>query len=607
MWPAMTAGDGLPGGVPQHSASRLDASRLARRHLTRTKRRAQSREASAILTTVGGMFNTLFVELAAVMLTAGAIALVAYKLRQPLIIAYIITGIIVGPGLLGWAQSQEVFDVMSSIGIAFLLFIVGLNLNWRSVKDVGRVAIVAGFAQVIVTSTIGTSIALLLGLPLVTAIFLGLAFSFSSTIIIVKLLSDKDDLDRLYGRIAVGMLIVQDLVAMMILLVLAALREDGDIGTVLGFSLVKGIGVVVMLWYLSKYFIPRLFSYAAKNQELLFLIALAWCFAIASSLHLLGFGIEIGALLAGVSLAGTGFQHEIEAKIRSLRDFFLIIFFIVLGTHLTVESLRDVVWPALAMSAYVLIGNPIIAQVIMRFMGYHSRTAFLTGTTVAQISEFSFIMLAAGIAAGLVAPSAIPLATVVGLITIAGSSYLIAYNERIYEAFARAFPRGTSKERESVHNHHHEVLLFGYDRMGETILPRVKALTDRYLVVDFNPTVVEHLLYEGHQALYGDVGSEEVLSMIRADRVKMIISTIPDMSVNADILDFLKQHHSTATTIVTVKSSNDAARCYELGATFVIVPSVLSGQRFADFLKTRKIAKGSWKALGKQQAKFEAT
>lgn len=552
------------------------------------------------------MFNTLFVELAAVILTAGAIALVAYKLRQPLIIAYILTGIVVGPGLLGWAQSQEVFDVMSSIGIAFLLFIVGLNLNWRNVKDVGRVALVAGFAQVLVTSIIGTTIASLLGMPLTSAIFLGIAFSFSSTIIIVKLLSDKDDLDRLYGRIAVGMLIVQDLIAMMILLVLAAMRNGGDLGAVLTFSLLKGIVVIGVLWLLSRYFIPRLFSYAASNQELLFLIALAWCFAIASSLHLLGFGIEIGALMAGISLAGSGFQHEIEAKIRSLRDFFLIIFFIVLGTHLTIDSIREVMWPALAMSAYVLIGNPIIAQVIMRFMGYHPRTAFLTGTTVAQISEFSFIMLAAGITADLVIPQAIPLATVVGLLTIAGSSYLIAYNERIYEVIAHLIPKVTTKEHDNVDHHAHDVLLFGHDRMGETILPRLKTLTERYLVVDFNPSIVEHLLYEGHPAMYGDVGSEDVLTMIRADRAKMVVSTIPDMSVNADILDFMKQRRSKAITIVTVKSSSDAARCYELGATFVIVPSILSGQRFADFLKTRKISKVSWKTLGKAQATVES-
>jgi len=148
------------------------------------------------------MMNSLFLEIAAVMMTAGVLSLLAFKLRQPLIIAYIATGIIVGPGLLGLTQSLDVFETMSSIGIAFLLFIVGLNLNWRNVKDVGRVAIIAGLAQVIITSIIGTSIALALSIPLQTAMFLGVAFSFSSTIIIVKLLTDKEDIDRLYGGYA---------------------------------------------------------------------------------------------------------------------------------------------------------------------------------------------------------------------------------------------------------------------------------------------------------------------------------------------------------------------------------------------------------------------
>lgn len=544
------------------------------------------------------MINSLFLEIAAVMMTAGLFSLIAYKLKQPLIIAYIATGIVVGPGLFNLAQSVEVFEAMSSIGIAFLLFIVGLNLNWRSVKDVGRVALVAGSAQVIVTSVVGTGIALLMGVPLPTSIFLGVAFSFSSTIIIVKLLTDKEDLDRLYGRIAVGMLIVQDLIAMLILLVLAAMQDGQDLRAILTFSLGKGLMTVFALWLLAKLVIPKIFSYAARSQELLFLIALGWCFAVASALQYFGFGIESGALLAGVSLAGTGFQHEIEAKIRSLRDFFLIIFFIVLGTHLTWGALDSVLILSVVMSVYVLIGNPLIAQVIMRFMGYHPRTAFLAGTTVAQISEFSFIMLAAGIAGGFVLPEALTLATIVGLITIAGSSYLVAYNERIYEKLSAFFP-SKKREHDDVKHAGSDVVLLGYDRMGKEILPQIVEMTDDYRIIDFNPTVVEHLLVEGRPVMYGDVGSEDVLLMAHVDKAKLVISTIPDMSVNDAILDFFRHRHSKASIVVTVKSSSDAKRCYDLGATFVIVPSILSGERFAEFLGKRKEKKSSWNALAK--------
>jgi len=546
------------------------------------------------------MMNSLFLEIAAVMMTAGVLSLLAFKLRQPLIIAYIATGIIVGPGLLGLTQSLDVFETMSSIGIAFLLFIVGLNLNWRNVKDVGRVAIIAGLAQVMITSIIGTSIALALSIPLQTAMFLGVAFSFSSTIIIVKLLTDKEDLDRLYGRIAVGMLIVQDFIAMMILLVLSALHEGQGLQTILTVSLAKGVVTVFVLWLLAKLVVPTLFKYAARSQELLFLIALGWCFAIASALQYFGFGIEIGALLAGITLAGTGFQHEIVAKIRSLRDFFLVIFFIVLGTHLTLGSFSAMIVPAIVLSAYVLIGNPLVAQIIMRFMGYHPRTAFLAGTTVAQISEFSFIMLAAGIAGGYVIPEALTLATLVGLMTIAGSSYLVAYNETIYEKIAKIFPSKRKVEHDAMVHDGAEVILLGYDRMGREILPAVKEMTDDYRVIDFNPAVVEALLVEGIPVSYGDVGSEDVLLMHHVDKAKLVISTIPDMSVNDDILDFMKHRHSKTSVVVTVKSSEDAKRCYDLGATFVIVPSILSGERFAEYLGSRKQKKGMWDALAKK-------
>lgn len=545
------------------------------------------------------MTSSLFFEISIVIMTAGVLSLIAHKLLQPLIIAYIATGILVGPGLLGLAQSDEVFEVLSSIGIAFLLFIVGLNLNWRNIKDVGRVALVAGLAQVLVTSLLGTVIALWLSFSLTTALFLGIAFSFSSTIIIVKLLTDKEDIDRLYGRIAVGMLIVQDVIAMMVLLVVAAMGNGQSVQTILTFSLGKGILAILVLWVLAKLFVPKMFSYAARSQELLFLIALGWCFAVASALSFFGFGIETGALLAGVTLAGTGFHHEIEAKIRSLRDFFLIIFFIVLGTHLTVENASVLIVPALVMSACVLIGNPIIAQLIMRIMGYHPRTAFLTGTTVAQISEFSFIMLAAGIASGYVDAQAMTLATLVGLITITGSSYLVAYNEKIYEKFARFFPEPRRESEGRIHAGS-DAFLLGYDRMGKEILPAIAKMTEDYQILDFNPTVVESLLVEGQPVAYGDAGNEDVLLLHRVDHAKLVVSTIPDMSVNDALLDFMRHRHSRAAVVVTVKSSDDAKRCYDLGATFVIVPSILSGEKFAEFLGKRKEKKTMWGALAKK-------
>lgn len=546
--------------------------------------------------------SNLFLEITIVLLTAGVLAVGARLLKQPFIIAYILTGILVGPGLLGWLQSEELFATMSTLGISLLLFIVGLNLNWRQVKDVGFVAVAAGLAQVIFTSAVGWLIGLAVGLPSLTSAFIGVAFSFSSTIIIVKLLTDKEDIDRLYGRIAVGMLVVQDIIAMLIMLLLAAWIEGGTLEAILSITLLKALGTFGALWFLAKFVVPGLFRFAARQQELLFLLALVWCFGIATALQYVGFGVEIGALMAGVALSGTGFQHEIEAKIRVLRDFFLIVFFVVLGTHLTGGALGSLWLQATVFSLYILIGNPLLAFIIMRAMGHHPRTGFLTGTTVAQISEFSFIMLGAAVGAGLVIPEVLPLTTIVGLVTIAGSSYLIAYNDRIFEWGAKFLPffRSASMERGVHEEAAPEIILIGYDRMGERILPMVKGLTKRYVVMDFNPTVVEGLGVAGEPVQYGDAGSDDALKLARAERAKMIISTVPDMAINIDMLDYLRSHGFKGSAIVTAKQATDAARAYELGATFVIVPSVLGGELFAKLLKTNKTLKTSWRKAAKE-------
>jgi Kef-type K+ transport system membrane component KefB len=549
------------------------------------------------------MFNDIFLEIAIIIMTAGVISLFAYKLKQPLIIAYILTGIIVGSSLLHFTQSVSLFETLSTLGISFLLFTVGLNLNWRHIKGVGTVALASGIVQALLATAGGFFISRALHFDVMTSVFLGLGFAFSSTIIIVKLLSDKEDIDRLYGRIAVGVLIVQDLLAMMALLLLAGSASGASIIEVLSFSLLKGIAAVIGLFLVAKFIIPHLFRYAAKSQELLFLIALGWCFAIAAVLSLLGFSVEIGALLAGVTLAGTGFQHEIEAKIRPVRDFFLIIFFIVLGTHLDIFNVQSLILPGLCFSAFVLVVNPLITMTVMRVMGHHPRTAFLTGSTLGQISEFSFILITAGIAAKLVAPEALQLVTIVALITITFSSYVIAYNEKLFEVLSRILPflKPKTEEPEALEDAAPEIVLIGYDRMGRRILPMIEEMTKHYRVLDFNPSVVEELMHYGVPVMYGDAGSEDALKFSKTAEAKMVISTIPDMAVNRDIMDYLKRKHAKGTVILSVKSSTDAAQCYALGATFVIVPSVLGGEYFATLLKKKGLGKTVWGTFGKKE------
>ncbi len=543
----------------------------------------------------------LFFQIASVIVIASVLALALFRVRQPLIIAYILAGLLVGPQVLGLVEGNEVFQALSQVGVAFLLFLVGIRLDWRQVKDVGAVALMAGVAQMIVTTLAGYGLATVLGFGMWESWFLGVAFAFSSTIVVVKLLADKEELDRLYGRMSVGILIVQDLCAMLVLLMLSQLQDLEAIGQLLTVSLFKGALVIIALLIISHWVLRPIIRYAARSQELLALTAVGWCFAVTSILFTLGFGIEIGALLAGIALAGTTPHREIESKVKPLRDFFLVIFFIVLGTHITFASMEGQWGVAAAFAALILLGKPLLSLLVLRSMGHHPRAGFLTGTAIAQISEFSFLVIAAGAAAGLLGAQLISLVTVVGVFTIAVSSYFISYNERLYQACAWAFewmaPKRFAESRLAAHTA--DVLLFGYRDMGAAVLPAIKRLTNCFLVVDFDPGQVDELERYDIPVTYGDVASDELLSDVRAEKAKMVISTIPDVDVNTQVIRYLKRKHSRATVIVTGKSNREAVQLYKAGATFVIVPSILSGELFAELLKKKKTTKRLWQVAAK--------
>ncbi|MFH1711794.1 MAG: cation:proton antiporter [Patescibacteria group bacterium] len=552
------------------------------------------------------MAELLFIQIAAVLITAGVMAFFVHSLRQPLIIAYIITGLIVGPSVLGLAENKEVFDTLSQIGVAFLLFLVGLNLDWRHIKDVGKISLLAGLGQMIFTSLIGYFVGTWLGLDMATSLILSIAFAFSSTIIVVKMLTDKEDLDRFYGRISIGILIVQDLIAMILLLVFGMMRNPAAMESIVVVAIAKVIIAIVSLWLLAHFVLPHVFKFAARSQELLFLAGVSWCFAVASALHLLGFGMEIGALLAGIAIAGTNFNRDLELKIRPLRDFFLIIFFIVLGTHLSFENFSQSFTQALLFSAFVLIGNPLIVIIVLRIFGYHPRTGFLVGTSLAQISEFSFILITAGVVVGLIDPSIVTMATLTGLITIAGSTYLIKYNEQIYERLEFMFNwlgKGLTDKKTPIEKSP-SVLVLGYHLFGELIAPELKKLKEDHIVVDFDPVAIEEMEALKIPHIYGDAGSREFLQYIGAHKSKMIISTIPDLAINLDVIEYLKMKRSRAAIVVAAKSHAEAQKLYQRGATFVVIPYMLGGEFFAQMLKTKKVRKTSWSSLGKHYKKL---
>lgn len=539
--------------------------------------------------------DSLFFEIGAIIVLAAMLSFIAFALRQPLTLAYIMTGMLAGASVLGIAHSTETFEALSQIGVAFLLFTVGLGLNWRHMRDVGRVALFAGVGQVLLTTLMGYPIARALDFDVTSSWFIAIAFAFSSTIIIVKLLADKEDLDTLYGRISLAILLIQDVLAMVVLLVIGALRTGDSLGTILAVSLVKGTLAILFLSALSAWVIPRIVRYAARSQELLMLVSISWCFLIAALLTAAGFGIEIGALLAGISFAGTAFQREILARVRHLRDFFLIIFFIVLGTSLHLSRLNHLLVPIILFSIFILLVKPLIVLVITRLMHYHPRTGWLAGTTFAQVSEFSFIVLAAGAALGLVQEDALVLAAAVGVITIAVSTYLIEFNQSLYRFLQPLLRRwefgmeGYRKPRASV-----DIVLLGYHRMGQVMLPTLQRLGKRLLVIDNDPKVIAELQEKKINVLYGDAADEECLSEAQIQDAKMIVSTIPDSAVTTSILEYLRRNDSKTLAVVTMNDESSALEAYDLGAQYVIVPKTLGGEKFTELLLERRLVKRRW-------------
>jgi Kef-type K+ transport system membrane component KefB len=380
--------------------------------------------------------GSVFAEIAALLMLGAAAGFAALLLRQPLIVGLIAAGILAGPSVTGLARSDAHIELLAELGIAVLLFLVGLKLDLRLIRSLGAVSLATGLGQVGFTAAFGFLIGLALGIDALTSLYVAVALTFSSTIIIVKLLSDKREIDSLHGRIALGFLIVQDIVVVLAMVVVSALAAgSGQASALAGLArAVAGGGALLLLVGLFiRFAAAPLTVRLARSPELLAGFAIGWAALLAAVAHHVGLGKELGGLLAGVSLASTPYRDAIAARLATLRDFLLLFFFIGLGARLDLGVLGEQIGAAAVFSVFVLVGNPLIVVAIMGAMGYRRRTGFLAGLTVAQISEFSLVFMAMGVALGHVAPDSLGLVTLVGLVTIALSTYMIVHSHRLAE------------------------------------------------------------------------------------------------------------------------------------------------------------------------------
>lgn len=528
------------------------------------------------------MFESAFVELSMLLAISALLGTIAVQLKQPLIVAFIAVGILVGPSILGMVTLDEEIELLAHLGIAILLFVVGLKLDLHVIRTMGVVALFTGLGQVVFTSVIGYLIGLSLGMSPISALYVAVALTFSSTIIIVKLLSDKRELDALHGRIAIGFLIVQDIVVILAMIALTAVGK-ADTSTNLGqeavMILINGLLMLIVVALLMRYVIPGVLARLAHSAELLVLFAIAWAVLGASAGKMLGFSQEVGAFLAGVSLASTHYRELIGARLVSLRDFLLLFFFISLGASLDLSALTEQLLPALLFSVFVLVGNPLIVMIIMGYMGFRKRTGFMAGLTVAQISEFSLILAALGFSLGHLNQEMVGLITLVGLITISVSTYMILYSHQIYEwlapylsVFERKVPYRESAYGKNDDQASTDIIMFGLGRFGMVMANALQQKQHRILGIDFNPEFVEKMAEHNINTRYGDAEDPEFLLSLPLQQSRWIVATIRDKHVNLALIKNLKNEGYQGRVAVAAKNRQEAEFYQQQGVDLVLIP-----------------------------------
>ncbi|MBT7903713.1 hypothetical protein HN587_07655 [Candidatus Woesearchaeota archaeon] len=522
----------------------------------------------------------LFVEIGVIIILAAIFAYFASLIKQPLLPGYVLAGLIVGY-LFGEINTDLIYT-LSEIGIAFLLFIVGLELSFKKIKKMGGVATVTGTLQVVTVFILGYFITRALGFSKLESVYLGAMVVFSSTLIVIKLLSDNKELGTLHGRLAIGILLLQDFFAIFALTAFSSTQEITVLYVLI--FLAKGLAIFLIAVLCSKYLFPKVFELAARNQELLLLISLSICFLFSLLLHAVGYSIAIGAFIGGVTLANLPYNIEIIGRVKSLRDFFLILFFTSLGLQLQLDGVIANIVPIIVLTLIAVVLKPLLIMLIISIYDYSKKTVFEAGLSLAQISEFSLILVAQGVILGQISHDLLTITIFVAILTMVGTSYLVKYEHLIYSSFSRLIPKlkpllshAHSEQQKTTPSKDYEIVLCGHDRVGYSILKTLREKERNVLVIDYNPDVIKALAQSKIPCMYGDICDHEVIERLNLDRIQLVVSTANKYEDNECLLRTIKRMNKNIKVFVTASRIDEALDLYKYGADYVILPHFLGG------------------------------
>lgn len=533
--------------------------------------------------------DNVFLNVSILLAIAAVVACAVRVFRQPIVVGYLLAGVLVGPFALDLLRDDAVVRTFADFGIVLLLFLIGLSLNIRHLRQIGKSAVFAGVGQFVFTAVVGFVILLALPLPMATRIALAIAITFSSTIIIGKLLSDRGDTERLYGRHVIGLMVVQDLIAIALLAVLGVMDPSAGSGSpfaTIARVVLAGAGIVLA----ARFVLPRVLDAVAGSTEHLFLTTVAWSFGVAAAVHAIGLSLELGAVAAGVSLASSPYQSEIASRMRPLRDFFLVIFFIILGSTIAFTAAKAVILTSIVLSLFILIGNPIILYILYRWVGFTRRNSILAGLTAAQVSEFGFVLLFTGERMGYVSHEVLVAFTMTAIATFVVSTYLVTYGDHVVR-FLRPFLArfGNDRRQPEARKEQYATWLFGYHRMGWKVAEAIAVDGTSLAVVDDNPDAIAKIRQRGLKEFFGDASDEEFLDALPIAGARLVVSTIPDVDTSLVLVRALRHRLGTRARIVcTASHARDLPDLYAAGADYVILPHLLAGVWVSELLGTKR-------------------
>jgi len=545
-------------------------------------------------------------------IVAAVLAFMANKLKQPALLAYLLAGVLIGPEIgFRLITDHETIEVISEIGLVLLLFIIGLEMDLKKLRASGKPVIATGITQFLICVALGIPFFLLLGFRVgdpnafggeFGLFYMAIAAAISSTMIVVKLLYDKFELDTLPGRITLGILVFQDIWAIIALALQPNLRNPRI--TPLAASFGKGILLVAASLLISRYVLPRVFRSAAKIPELVLIMALAWCFLICAAASYSGLSKEMGALIAGVALSTFPYSLDVIAKVISIRDFFVTLFFVALGMKIPMPTATILGLAALT-SVFLIASRLLSIFPVLYLMRYGHRVSLIPAINLSQISEFSLVVASLGLAFGHINNQTVSLIIFVFVITSTTSTYMISYNHQLAGVFSRALSALRLKDLaagaagESAHTSSKPLVFLGFFREASSIIHEFElsssekgrhALLDDILVIDFNPVVYSELRRRGVECIYGDLAHMETLHHAKIHHAELVISTIPDQILkgtdNERLLRKIRQLCPQAKAIVTADSAQKALDLYNRGADFVFIPRIHSSSQVANIIES---------------------